>query len=79
MENNNIVTDKQLLSLYGLFADVLEGGSIAKFNNRYETLMQIVDRNPTGNVLILDEMKKLKTLAESSVKNGESVSKGLES
>lgn len=68
MENNNIVTDKQLLSLYGLFADVLEGGSIAKFNNRYETLMQIASRNPNGNVLVVEEMKHIKQLAEDASK-----------
>ncbi len=68
MTNNNIITDKQLLSLYGLFADVLEGGSIAKFNNRYETLMEIASRNPNGNVLIVEEMKHIKQLAEDASK-----------
>lgn len=68
MVNNNIITDKQLLSLYGLFADVLEGGSIAKFNNRYETLMEIASRNPNGNVLIVEEMKHIKQLAEDASK-----------
>ena len=68
MVNNNIITDKQLLSLYGLFADVLEGGSIAKFNNRYETLMEIALRNPNGNVLIVEEMKHIKQLAEDASK-----------
>lgn len=68
MANNNIITDKQLLSLYGLLADVLEGGSIAKFNNRYETLMQIASRNPNGNVLVVEEMKHIKQLAEDASK-----------